>query len=227
MKPFTTFRSLLLATSLVAVSGCGGASATTTDDPVTTTTATTASLSILSALTPEETATLLFVREEEKMARDVYLSLYDLWGSQIFQNIALGSEQQHMDSVLLLINNLGLTDPVVSDAVGDFTDPEIDDLYDELVDRGDESLAEALRVGGFIEEFDMLDLQDAIDEAMDGTNQLAVIQTYTNLLCGSRNHLRAFVGQYESTTGTDYVAQVLDQTSVDTLADSPQEQCGS
>lgn len=227
MKPFTTFRSLLLATSLVAVSGCGGASATTTDDPVTTTTATTASLSILSALTPEETATLLFVREEEKMARDVYLSLYDLWGSQIFQNIALGSEQQHMDSVLLLINNLGLTDPVVSDAVGDFTDPEIDDLYDELVDRGDESLAEALKVGGFIEEFDMLDLQEAIDEAMDGTNQLAVIQTYTNLLCGSRNHLRAFVGQYESTTGTDYVAQVLDQTSVDTLADSPQEQCGS
>ena len=45
------------------------------------------------------------MREEEKLARDVYLTLYDIWGTPAFNNIA-SSEQTHMDAVLMLIDPL-------------------------------------------------------------------------------------------------------------------------
>ena len=41
-----------------------------------------------SDLSAEETASLLFMREEEKLARDVYNALYATWGQQTFLNIA-------------------------------------------------------------------------------------------------------------------------------------------
>lgn len=226
MNPVISLRKLLLTCSIALLAGCGGGG-TSAASPVTASPGVNQNtvITTVAALTPAETETLLFVREEEKMARDVYLTLYEQWGLLTFQNIALRSEQQHMDSVKLLIDALGLTDPVVSDVVGDFTNPDIATLYGQLVTRGLISLDEALVVGAYIEEFDINDLQEAIDEAMNGTNQLAVIQTYTNLMCGSRNHLRAFVGQIES-DGDEYVAQVIDQQTVDLITDSSAEQCG-
>ena len=40
---------------------------------------------ISQSLTDEEIESLVFMHEEEKLARDVYLTLYDLWGFQIFK----------------------------------------------------------------------------------------------------------------------------------------------
>lgn len=241
MKAFTTTRKLLVACSIALLAGCGGGNAadvvptaSTVTTPTSVTTATTPATSstglltgtvTLQPLTAAETDTLLFVREEEKMARDVYLTLYNQWGQRVFQNIATNSEQQHMDTMKLLVDTLGLVDPVLSDAVGDFTNTTIDGLYDQLVARGSASYAEALATGAFIEEFDINDLQEAIDEAMDGTNQLPVIQAYTNLMCGSRNHLRSFVNLLEL-TGVDYKAQVMPQAEVDLILTTPMEQCG-
>lgn len=37
-----------------------------------------------------ETDGLIFMREEEKLARDVYIAMYDNWGQRVFNNI-LGS----------------------------------------------------------------------------------------------------------------------------------------
>ena len=50
-------------------------------------------------LTEAEENHILYMREEEKLARDVYLTLYELWGAEIFANIS-ESEQQHMDAYL-------------------------------------------------------------------------------------------------------------------------------
>ena len=248
MKAFNTTRKLLLACSIaVLLSGCGSSSAadtgiaastvpasivtastatsTSTTGTATNSTGLVAGTATLLPLTVAETDTLLFVREEEKMARDVYLTLYSKWGQRIFDNIATRSEQQHMDTMKLLVDSLGLVDPVVSDAVGDFTNPTIDGLYDQLVARGSASYAEGLATGAFIEEFDIKDLQDAIAETMDGTSQLAVIQAYTNLMCGSRNHLRSFVNLLEL-NGVDYRAQLMPQAEVDLILNTPSEQCG-
>ena len=231
MKIHKKTGSFLLACSLVLLTGCGSDGTSTS---LAETVATANMISDTSTITPiiveqpltvAETETLLFVREEEKLARDVYLTLYNQWGSNIFQNIANNGEQQHMDAIKVLVDAFGYVDPVSSNEVGAFTDAEILKLYNDVVARGMTSSQEALMVGGFIEEYDIKDLQDAIDEAKQGTNQAAVIQTYDSLLCGSRNHLRSFVGQIEK-DGLVYQAQYVSQATVDAIVNSPDEQCG-
>ena len=88
-------------------------------------------------LTEAEEHYILYMREEEKLARDVYLTLYETWGAEIFANIS-DSEQRHMDAVKSLITRYGLVDPVVDDTLGAFTNPDFELLYDQLVEDGSE-----------------------------------------------------------------------------------------
>ena len=133
---------------------------------------------------------ILFMREEEKLARDVYLYLYEIYPLRPFLNISK-SEQAHMDAMLYLIDTLGLEDPVGENPEGVFQNEELQDLYDELIERGSISQEEALRVGALIEEVDIIDIQTELDEHATHDE---VIRVYTNLLRASGNHLRAFVG---------------------------------
>jgi len=159
-----------------------------------------ASTSLLSA---SEAASLKFMVEEEKLARDVYLALYQKWGLPIFQHISR-SEQAHMDAVNRLIATYGLTSPVQS-AAGKLTDPALQSLYTQLVARGSSSIAEALKVGGLIEEIDILDLQTRIKE----TTHTDIQRVYNNLMNGSYNHLRAFSSRLKTQTGETYQPQKL------------------
>ena len=181
--------------------------------------------STLQPLTSDEISTMLFVREEEKLARDVYLSLYERWQLSVFQTIALQSEQKHMDKMQSLLKAANLTDPVVDNTVGAFTSPEILQLYTDLLARGSSSADAALQVGAYIEEYDIVDIKAAIDEATAGSNQLAVLDTYMNLLCGSRNHLRSFVKQIAA-NGISYQPQLLSSTELNAIISTAQEQCG-
>ena len=138
-------------------------------------------------LTEAEELNILFMREEEKLARDVYLVMYELWGANVFANIS-ESEQQHMDAVENVIARYGLTDPVVDDAVGVFTNPELKLMYDELIAAGSVSLEEALKVGVSIEELDIADLERALQE----TSKRNIRRVFENLLNASHNHLDAF-----------------------------------
>jgi len=153
-------------------------------------------------LSEAEIAALNFMREEEKLAQDVYLALADLWGQQVFANIAQ-SEAMHMDSILAILDAYGLPDPAAGNAAGVFSDPALQALYDELVARGNQSLAEALKVGAEIEEIDILDLQARI--AQTSNTQIQAI--YNNLLEGSYNHLRSFVQTLQNQTGETYQPQ--------------------
>jgi len=153
-------------------------------------------------LTEAEEQHILFMREEEKLARDVYLTMYELWGAEIFANIS-ESEQRHMDAVKNLITRYGLVDPVVDDAVGMFTNPDFAGLYDELVLAGEASMEEALQVGVRIEELDIADLELALQE----TSTRTVQRVFQNLLNGSYNHLRAFQRNIE-VSGTQCPGQL-------------------
>jgi hypothetical protein len=137
-------------------------------------------------LTSEEEAGLLFMREEEKLARDVYLVLLDKWGLRVFENIA-ESEQRHMDAVLYLLGKYGLDDPALDPGL--FLNPDLQDLYDELVAKGETSLVDAIEVGVLIEETDIEDIENLIGQ----TDKNDIIQVYTNLLDGSNSHLEAFM----------------------------------
>ena len=105
-------------------------------------------------VTPEVAADLAFLREEEKLARDVYLELESVWGSMIFQNISQ-AEQQHMDQVAIRLAALGLPDPMTDNTLGVFNNQVLADLYAELVSQGKLSETEALVVGATIEDLDI------------------------------------------------------------------------
>ncbi|MGD8236379.1 MAG: DUF2202 domain-containing protein [Chromatiales bacterium] len=173
---------------------------------------------ILLPLDYEEEQSLLFMREEEKLARDVYLTFYEEWGKPVFANIA-ESEQTHTDAVAEKIEQYGLPDPVVDDTVGIFVNSFLLEKYYELVAKGQLSELDALMVGAFIEELDIIDLQESIEK----TDEADIEELYSNLMRGSRNHLRAFVELIEEATGENYEAQLLDQDAVDAIADSPFE----
>jgi len=171
-------------------------------------------------LSEDEVAGLMFMREEEKVARDSYLTLGGAWGLTIFDNIA-SSEQSHMDALKKLFDKYELPDPVIP-GVGEFTDPELQELYDALVFWGEKSLMDSLYVGAVIEETDMMDIQHAIDE----TDHEDIISTYNTLMCGSRNHLRAFARQIEANGGLYDPSDDYFEDSADyflAIADSPME----
>ena len=140
-----------------------------------------------SDLSAEETAGLLFMREEEKLARDVYDQLFVLWGQPVFQNIA-ASEQTHTDEIKLLLDRYGLSDPVLGP--GQFTDPALQALYNQLIAQGSISLEEAMKVGVLIEQTDIADLQSRLAQ----TDNADIQMVYNNLMNASNSHLSAFNG---------------------------------
>ena len=171
----------------------------------------------ISPLSDAEIEGILYMREEEKLARDVYLTLYEVWGLPVFENIAR-SEATHMEVVGTLIDRYGLADPAAAE-VGVFTNPTLQGLYDQLVADGRTSLADALRVGAAIEEIDILDLQERLAQ----TDQADIELVYENLMKGSRNHLRAFASTLTRQTGETYQPQYLDPASYESIVNSARE----
>lgn len=150
----------------------------------------------LPTLTEKEIEHITYMREEEKLARDVYLTLYEKYQTSIFLNIS-ESEQRHMDALKRLIVKYGLTDPVENDDVGAFTNDFFTELYGDLVDRGtgeNADYCDALQVGIDIE---LLDIED-IELALEDVEAPDVARVLNNLLSGSWNHLNAFISQYEA-----------------------------
>ena len=155
----------------------------------------------LATLTQSEIDSIIYMREEEKFARDVYKTLFDEYGTSIFENIR-NSEQRHMDALENLIIKYGLQDPVINDTAGAFSNPDFSSLYIDLVAAGMESYCGALQVGIDIEELDIEDIETALNGDDEGVVEPVeapdVIRVLTNLLNGSYNHLNAFNSQSEA-----------------------------
>ncbi len=172
----------------------------------------------LGELTLEETDGLLLMREEEKLARDVYLALYDIHGLNIFNNIS-SSEQTHTEAVLTLLERYSLADPVGENTIGVFENVDLQQLHDALVAQGTNSLLEALYVGAEIEELDIADIENLKLQVVDNDD---IILVYDNLLKGSRNHLRSFHRQVESNGGS-YTPSHIAQEQYDEIVNSDME----
>lgn len=168
-------------------------------------------------LNADELSTLPFMREEEKLARDVYIFLHNKWGSLIFSNIS-NSEQTHMNAVLLLLNKYNIPDPVGSNGIGVFNNPVLQNLYVQLTAQGSASTLEALKVGATIEDLDIYDLKTALAKV---DNQ-DIILVYNNLMKGSRNHLRSFYSNIQL-AGATYIPQYISQAELDAIISSPME----
>ncbi|MCO5725396.1 DUF2202 domain-containing protein [Robiginitalea marina] len=168
-------------------------------------------------LGPEDQQALLYLLEEEKLARNVYTYLGSLWGGRIFDNITQ-SEIQHVGSVEGLLTTYGVD--YESLPPGAYNNEELQGLYDALVARGEADLEAALVVGCTIEDLDIVDLQAMIDQ----TSVPALTGVYSSLQCGSRNHLRAFSASLEA-LGASYTPQYLSQEAYTAILESGRETC--
>jgi hypothetical protein len=138
-------------------------------------------------LTSADAAGLTFMREEEKLARDVHTLLGDKYHVRAFGNIAR-AESRHMAAIKRLMDIYSVPDPVGTNPRGVFADPVFTRLYEDLTTQGQQSLAGALRVGIAVENADIDDLQ----VRMSATDRADLKAVYGNLLRASENHLRAF-----------------------------------
>lgn len=190
---------------------------------------------------------LIFMREEEKLARDVYWTLGEMYPtSPVFMNIALQAEQTHTDRMLNKLVQFGIADPNpytgtlpdqdAVDYVGQFFGVDygvyFTGKFKLLTELAEESVLEALYVGAFIEELDMhdivecpkviVDADNGIGEGQCGLNYTdvrALQRSLENLLAGSKNHLCAFISQISANDSAPpcYVAQHLPQGEVNAI----------
>jgi len=149
----------------------------------------------LAELDEDQKSIIYSIYEEEKVARDVYITLGDLYPEEnTFANIQL-SEQTHMDAVRNLCVKYGIDIPDVDQPVGVFSLEVMDDLYNGFVDAGDDGLlSNALQVGIDIEKMDIADLGNVLE---DPNMPRDVQRVLTNLIEGSIRHLDAFTNALE------------------------------
>lgn len=142
----------------------------------------------ISNLSQDEIDGLIHMRIEEKLARDVYTTLGNMWNAKVFLNIKL-SEQTHMNAINRLLVRYGIPDPLTTDEVGVFPTENFQNLYNELVAKGSLTIKDAFQVGVTIEELDIKDLEYQLNNVV---NNIDILRVYTNLKTGSENHLKAF-----------------------------------
>jgi hypothetical protein len=135
---------------------------------------------------------LAYIYEEEKLARDVYLFLYDMWGTRIFDNIS-GSEQTHMNQIKTLLTRYNVPAPMAGNGPGMFSNPEFQSLYNKLTEIGSVSKTFAFQVGVIIEQTDIEDLT----EGLTLTSYKDITNVLNNLRSASYNHLSAFQSRLE------------------------------
>jgi len=154
---------------------------------------------------------LMYLHDQEKLARDINRTFYYTWGKPIFASIA-ESEQRHMNVLRAILDYYYLSALVETDEVGVFGAHHHTEAFTDLVNQGEVSLTEAYRAVGYLEEWDIREIRGSIEFTQDQ----ALIDTFSNLLAGARNHLRVFAARSNS-LGYAYQAQMLKQSEVDDI----------
>jgi hypothetical protein len=140
---------------------------------------------------------LNYMGDEERLAYDLYLKLYDTSGANQFYNIATKSEIEHITAVKQMlekydINDTELYNHEVEDLnAGEYANEHINELYEELYTKGIKTKQDALEVGCIVEVVDVDDLDLYIGYTID-SNASDVQGVFEYLRAGSYNHYWAF-----------------------------------
>jgi len=164
---------------------------------------------------------LIWMHDQEKLARDVNLRFAGKWAEPIFSSIA-ESEQRHMDELAAMISLYELQPLIETDEIGVFGDDRHSEAFSELIRRGEQSLLEAYRAAAYLEEWDIKELNGGIGS----TAEHPLVDTYSRVLGGASNHLKTFVTKM-SGLGFDYQAQLLSQLEVDLICGDADPQVGN
>ncbi len=168
-------------------------------------------------LTDSDKNALLFMLEEEKLARDTYTYLWEVWQINPFTNIK-SSEQSHMDAIAQVLTSYGIQYTILP--AGQFADSLLLNFYNQFVTSGSINSSNALQIGATIEDLDISDLEEYTAQSTNET----VINVFNSLECGSRNHLRSFVSSIVSAGGS-YTPQFISQDYYGIIISSSNEKC--
>lgn len=172
----------------------------------------------MESLSAAEIEALTTMREEELLAKDVYVMLYSIYNVPVFNNISK-SETQHSLAIGTLLTKYGIEDPAASHVAGVYVNAALQALYTSLAAQGSTSLISAFTVGATIEDLDIYDLHTHIATDIDNQDILFV---FGNLERGSRNHMRAFNRQLKA-KGVTYTPQFISQEYFDQIISTTNE----
>jgi hypothetical protein len=148
-------------------------------------------------LTKTEINALKYMYEEEKLAKDVYYTLGKKFPNlSVFSRIAK-AERIHENSVANVMKRYGIPLPERGNEVGKFTNPHLQELYDNLVKMGEKSPENALKAGIMVEVTDIEDL----DKYLKTAKSPDVKALFSFLRSGSYNHYNAFNWYLKNVTG--------------------------
>lgn len=172
-----------------------------------------------SAFTSDDRQNLLYMLEEEKLARDTYIYLGKMYPVNQFANI-LQSEQRHMDAIAGLLDLQGIEYSILPQ--GQFSDTTLQNFYNYFVEEGKKGVVEAYKIGATIEDVDIFDLTKRTATTKDES----VIAIFDNLKCGSGNHMRSFCSALVS-NGFEYSAQFISSEELATILAGTNGGCGN
>ena len=164
-----------------------------------------------------DTGALLFMLEEEKLARDTYTFLDSKWNINQFANIKK-SEQSHMDAIIKLLEQYNISYTILP--YGEFAEDNLQSYYNQFIENGQINQINALQIGATIEDLDIVDLEEYIKK----TTNSSIISVFESLQCGSENHLRAFVSSIEN-SGSTYTSQFLTEENYNLIISGTNEKC--
>jgi hypothetical protein len=168
-------------------------------------------------LSHQDVSWLIWMREEEKLSRDVYTNLWKKWETKIFLDVA-AVEQIHMDSIKLILEKYWIDDPVKDDSIWIFSSFAIKKLYDDFIFQWNKSLLDAFILAADAESLDILYISDLVKQ----TQNQDIISLYNTLIIWSRNHLRNYVKEIKDNGGS-YKPKYLSQEVYDGIILSQDE----
>jgi len=167
----------------------------------------------------DEQRDLQRIREQRKLARDLYWDLAKHWGSLVLVRLG-AAEQAHLNALDTLLDHYDLSDPVAGPAVGESGDPKFHALHAQIVEVGHRSEMAASQAGLLVEEMSLSDLA----AARARTRRPEIAAVYDDLLRDSRNHLRALFRQMQRFEG-EYVPQSLSLSDFEAIVWTQPEPC--
>ncbi|MCF6259102.1 MAG: DUF2202 domain-containing protein [Gammaproteobacteria bacterium] len=176
-------------------------------------TSTQPSASLISQSNSQKVSSLLFMFEQKILAHDVFTTLHQHWQKRRFA-ILLRTESRHLRAIKRRLQNNGLTDQTLNNSTGVFNNSELQELYWELVDRGQNSVLDALHVSAFIKEMDIVNLQSVIDTS----EKTKITRFYQKLMSSSKKHLSILIKQIEKRGGV-YKPQEMSEDELNTMPD--------
>jgi len=171
----------------------------------------------IGVLSKEEKTDIQKLREEEKLARDIYIKAYNTYEYFAFVNLYKG-EQIHMDNLLNLEMQYMVEDIILPDT-GKYVDESIQNFYNNHLSQITTSATDAFKVGMTTEEMIIYDIQNF----ENNTEEADILKVYSKIKCWSRNHLRL---NYNFLNGdTLYQPQYITIEEYNAIINSDYENC--